>query len=68
MKIRMMSSFAGATVYHAGDEAEIPDAIAIRLIERGCAVPVREKAIETAVTIAPEKAVKRRGKRNVEPS
>jgi len=69
MLVKMLSSFVGPVKdYHAGDEIDIPDQLATRLIERGCAVPARGSAIETAVRIAPEKATKRRGKRDVEPS
>ena len=68
MKIRMLSGLDGR--YAVGDEPTVSDALAVRLIQRGYAVPVRELAIEQAAIVAPEKAVKRkgRGKRNVEPS
>ena len=68
MKIRMLSGLDGR--YAVGDEPTVSDALAVRLIQRGYAVPVREPEIERAVVVAPEKTVKRkgRGKRNVEPS
>jgi hypothetical protein len=55
MKIRMLVAIAGADFALAeGDETErFPDAEAVRLCERGYAVPVAEKAVERAVKKAP---------------
>jgi hypothetical protein len=70
MKIRMLSGLDGR--YAVGDEPTVSDALAVRLIQRGYAVPAREPEIERAVVVAPENAVKRprkrKTKRDVEPS
>lgn len=48
MKIRMLVSFAGSGFSVApGDEIERPDDEAIRLVEKGYAVPVSRARIET---------------------
>lgn len=56
--------------YRIGQEIDASPAFATRLITRGYAVPVREVEVEQATVVAPEKAMKRKGrkKRNVEPS
>lgn len=57
MRVRMLASFVGPTVdWPAGSEQEIGSAEAIRLIERGYAVPIADSVIETASAApAPEK-------------
>lgn len=60
MKVKLLVSRAGAGfVQNRGDEIDVPDAEAIRMIEAGQAEPVRTAAVERAVR-APrsEKAVK----------
>lgn len=51
MKVKLTTSMAGPEKAHSvGDEIEVSDAEAKRLIERGFAVPVRTNAkIERAV-------------------
>lgn len=49
MKIKMLASFAGEWSCNRGDEVERPDDEAIRLIDAGLAVPVRDVPLETAV-------------------
>lgn len=74
MKIRFKSSMAGPfNAYHDGDEVDMPEAAARKLIARGIAEPVtaepgRQEAEEQKVVRPPEKAVRRgprkaRGKR-----
>ena len=46
-----------------GDEFELPDHVAIKLFNNGIAVPVREKAVETAVVEPPEKTAAVRPKK-----
>lgn len=60
MKIRMLTSMSGPTVQrNHGDEVEIPDGEAVRLIEAGFAAPVRSEQRQTATQQAmTEKAVK----------
>lgn len=49
MKIKLTTSIAGIDfAYAAGDEAEFPENIAVDLINRGSAVPVRAPKVETA--------------------
>ena len=56
MKIKMLSALDGR--YRVGQEVDLSTSTAVRFIERGYAVPVREPEIERAVVTAPEKAVK----------
>lgn len=59
MKIKLLVSRAGpAGAFNAGDEIEVENAEAARMIEAGQASPVRVAAIERAV--APSKAEKAR--------
>ena len=60
MKIKLIVSRAGADfVQNAGDEIEVGDAEAIRMIEAGQAEAVRSVKEETATkTATAEKAVK----------
>lgn len=60
MKIKLLVSRAGPTVSQAvGDEIEVGEAEAARMIAAGQAVPVREERKETAVRkITAEKARK----------
>lgn len=51
MKLKLLVSRAGANfVQNAGDEIEVGDAEAIRMIEAGQAVAVRSAAPERAVS------------------
>ena len=66
MKLRMQTYIAGSEyALQPGDVTDrFPDAEAIRLIERGYAVPVSEPETERAVKQpAPETRVTRKGKR-----
>jgi hypothetical protein len=60
MKIKMLTSMSGPTLQrNHGDEIEVPDAEAKRLIEAGFAAPVRSEQRETTSQQATtEKAVK----------
>jgi len=60
MKIKMLTSMTGPTVQrNRGDEIDVADAEATRLVEAGFAVPVRNEQRETTVRQAhAEKAVK----------
>lgn len=60
MKIKMLTSMSGPNDQRArGDEIDVEDAEAVRLIEAGFAEPVRSEEPETAVRKQPsEKAVK----------
>lgn len=60
MKIKLLTARASVTgSQNAGDEVEVSDAEAKRMIEAGTAVPVREVKPEKAVSRAkPEKASK----------
>jgi hypothetical protein len=50
MLVRMVVGLSGpATSLSPGDEAEFPQAEALRLVEAGYAVPVAEAKIERAV-------------------
>jgi hypothetical protein len=50
MRIRMVVGLSGpATSLSPGDEAEFPQAEALRLVEAGYAVPVAEAKVERAV-------------------
>jgi hypothetical protein len=49
MKIKLLTSRAGADgAFAAGDEIEVSDAEAARMIEAGQALPVREQRVEKA--------------------
>lgn len=69
MKIKMLVSFAGAGFSASpGDEIDRPDAEAIRLVQKGYAVPVSGTAIETtdvkpAETRAPARKTRRSRKK-----
>lgn len=74
MKIRFKSSMAGPfNAYHDGDEVDMPEATARKLIARGIAEPVeadagQQEPEEQKVVLPPEQAIKRsprkaRGKR-----
>ena len=55
MKIKMLAPMVGPEIdLKAGDVASFEKAEAIRLIERGLAVPVRSRRQETATSEAPE--------------
>lgn len=58
MKIKMLTSMTGPTVQrNRGDEIDVADKEAVRLIEAGFAEPVRAAAREKATNKAPrEKA------------
>lgn len=60
MKIRLLVSRAGADgAFAPGDEIDVDDAEAVRMIEAGQCEPVRAAAIERAVPRAKsEKAVR----------
>lgn len=60
MKVRLLQARASAMgAQNVGDEVEVSDAEAKRMIEAGTAVPVREVKPEKAVSRAkPEKASK----------
>jgi hypothetical protein len=60
MKIKMLTSMSGPPLQrNHGDEIEVPDAEAKRLIEAGFAAPVRSEQRETTSQQATtEKAVK----------
>lgn len=63
MKIRMTQHLSGPTVtYATGDEYDLPQDEAVRLLSAGFAVPVAEPVVERAV--ATTKAVEKRGKRD----
>ncbi len=50
MRVRMMVGLSGPTInLIPGDEADFPQAEALRLVEAGFAVPVVEAKIERAV-------------------
>lgn len=50
MRVRMMVGLSGPTInLIPGDEADFPQAEAMRLVEAGFAVPVVEAKIERAV-------------------
>jgi len=50
MKVKLLVSRSGVDgAFNAGDEIEVLDAEAIRMIEAGQCVPVREVAAEKAV-------------------
>ena len=50
MRVRMMVGLSGPTInLIPGDEADFPQAEALRLVEAGFAVPVVEAKIELAV-------------------
>lgn len=57
MKIKMLTSMSGPTMQrNRGDEIDVPDAEAKRLVEAGFAAPAIERKGETAVKApAPEK-------------
>jgi len=60
MKIRMLVSQVGPeTVREPGEEYDISDEEAKRLIEAGLAEPVRARKVERATRDAREKAVSR---------
>jgi len=49
MKVKLLTSVAGPGHSHGyGEEVDMKDADARRLIERGLAQPVRQRAMETA--------------------
>lgn len=55
MKVKMVVGLSGPTYcLNPGDEADFPQAEAVRLIQHGVAVPVAERQIERAVK-APRK-------------
>lgn len=57
MRIRLLTSIAGRGFAHqVGDEANFPDADAIRLIRAGQAEPVRHETLERAVKRPKDKA------------
>lgn len=60
MKVKLLTSRADAArAYNAGEEIEVPDAEAARMIEAGQAAPVRQEKRETAARKPrAEKAVK----------
>jgi len=60
MKVRLLVSRSGADgAFSAGDEIDVGDAEAVRMIEAGQCEPVRSATVERAVSRAkPEKAVK----------
>jgi hypothetical protein len=71
MRVLMTSSTTyGRMVLMDGTEVVLPDAVAMRLIARGRAMPVRQAPVETQVNSAGERAVTRRkrrkGRRHVE--
>ena len=50
MRVRMMVGLSGPTInLIPGDEADFPQAEALRLVEAGFAVPVVEAKVERAV-------------------
>lgn len=63
MKIKMLQSIAGADFSLSPNDVteRFTASEAVRLIERGFAVPVSEVAVETAaLEVAPEKRAKRK--------
>jgi hypothetical protein len=60
MRVILHTSYAGPRCsYQPGEEADIYDTDARRLIERGLASPVRREEIETAIVTAPETTSRR---------
>lgn len=62
MRVKMLASFEGPAIsWPAGSEQDLSPAEAIRMIERGFAVPVAEVAVETAaLEVVTEKRAKRK--------
>jgi len=70
MKVKLLTSIAGPMhSYGYGEEVDLPDGDARRMIERGQAQPVRQQAVETTDCSAPAETTaaraprKRAGKR-----
>lgn len=64
MRVLMMTSMVkGRSLLAIGEETDLPDKTAIRLINRGHAVPVRLEDVEMQTSAdVPERAVRRRGR------
>lgn len=59
-KIRILTSIAGPRfAWQEGDEVDTTELEATRLIRAGIALPVHALPIETAIAVAPERAVTR---------
>lgn len=58
MLVRLLVSRAGPTGGNAGEEITVANAEAIRMIEAGQAVPVREQRVET--TAKPRRTTRKR--------
>jgi len=63
MRVELMTVYSTLRrAYQPGDTVDLPDADAIRLIDRELAKPVRAEQTEMAVMSSGEKAVQRGGR------